>query len=233
MMHASGADDHTPFLHTLPTAVRTAFQQLGNRRCYAPRDILISEGDPAHDLVLLREGLVKVTTRLHGEGEGLVDIRRAGDVVGEMAAMDSKPRSATVIAYNDVVATVIPPHDLRPFLAATPEASQALKALLCGRLRRAERKLLIILGFPVKVRLARVLVELTDLYGCRTRSQYRIDVNLTQAEYAALTGCKVRAIQEAFTELRREDLIDPGYRRTNILNLEKLREVALLSAPAA
>ncbi|MFC0845007.1 Crp/Fnr family transcriptional regulator [Streptomyces noboritoensis] len=233
MIHGSETDEHVPFLDMLPEAVRTEFQRLGSRRCYALGDILIREGDRGNDLVLLHKGLVKVTARGDGDEEALMDIWIAGHVVGEMAAVDDRPRSATVTACGDVVATVIPQSDLQRFLAANPEASMAFYGLLCGRLRRANRWRLEFRGHPVGVRVARMLVELALSYGRRVEREFLIDVNLTQAEFAALTGSTPHTVHKALARLRKAGLITTGCRRTNIRDLDRLRVAARLSIPVS
>ncbi|MEV5872622.1 Crp/Fnr family transcriptional regulator [Streptomyces sp. NPDC052101] len=222
-------DDRAPFLDTLPEALRAGLRRLGSRRHYAPRDALISEGETTCDLMLLHEGIVKVTVRSDGGRPKLMDIRIAGDVVGEMAATDRKPRSATVTACGDVVATVIPQDDLRRFLSATPEAWQAYCGLFSSRLRRANRRFLDFAGYPVRVRLARVLVELAESYGRRGGwGELLIDVNLTQDEFAALAGSTRDTVQKELAQLRRDGLIRTGSRHTCIRDLRRLRETARL-----
>ncbi|MGX7763399.1 cyclic nucleotide-binding domain-containing protein [Streptomyces angustmyceticus] len=95
---------------------RTAFTRLGTRCRYVAGDVLIHEGDHAQELLVLHEGLVKVTARLDRDRVWLMDIRVAGDLVGEVAAMGCGPRSATVTACGDVIATVVPRDELEPFL---------------------------------------------------------------------------------------------------------------------
>ncbi|MFI9024898.1 Crp/Fnr family transcriptional regulator [Streptomyces sp. NPDC053560] len=194
-------------------------------------DALISEGDRAQELVVLHQGLVKVTAQLDGGRVLLMDMRIAGDVVGELAAMDLGPRSATVTACGEVVATVVPQHELRPFLLAHPEVSLALNRVLCGRLRRSDRWRLEFGGYPVLVRLARVLVELAVTYGRQERKSVRIDVNLSQSEFAALTGSTTNTVHKALAQLRKDGLVITGIRRTYVRDLARLRMVARLSVP--
>ncbi|WP_163010611.1 Crp/Fnr family transcriptional regulator [Streptomyces dangxiongensis] len=80
--------------------------------------------------MVLYEGLVKVTARLDRDRVLLRDIRIAGDIVGEVAAMGVGPRSATVTACGDVAATVVPRNDLEHLFLAHPEASLALNRML-------------------------------------------------------------------------------------------------------
>ncbi|MFH8218363.1 Crp/Fnr family transcriptional regulator [Streptomyces sp. NPDC018057] len=229
MTHGSNADDRTPSCRNLPDAVLEDLERLGTRCQFAEGDVLIREGDHAQDLVVLREGLVKVSGRLNGGDQArLMDIRIARDVLGELSTMTLKPRSATVVACGDVTAAVIPWSELQPFLIEYPEAALALYRLSCERLRRSDRWRLEFGGYPVKVRLARVLVELAESYGEWGPRSVRIDVNLTQSEFAALTGCGTRAVQQAFAHLRDAGVISTGSWRIFVCKPDQLREEAQL-----
>ncbi|MGW5098386.1 Crp/Fnr family transcriptional regulator [Streptomyces nodosus] len=231
MMQGSNPNGRAVFLNTLSPAARAAFTRLGTRRRYAVGDVLIHEGDHAQDLVVLHEGLVKVTARLDCGRVSLMDIRIAGDIVGEVAAMGVGPRSATVTACGDVAATVVPRHELEAFLLDHPEMSLSLIRMVCGRLRRSDRLRLEFGGYPVPVRLARVLVELAVTYGQPDRSSLRIAVSLSQPEFAALTGAGTRSVHKALAQLRDKNIITTGLRQTWVRDLARLRKAARLSVP--
>ncbi|MGW4379417.1 Crp/Fnr family transcriptional regulator [Kitasatospora sp. NPDC004531] len=219
------------FLDTLTTRPRTALERLGTRHNYTVGEVLIEEGDSSRDLVLLHKGMVKVTGRLGRRPASLMDIKIAGDVVGEIAAMDPGLRSATVTACGNVTATLIPWDELLPFLQTNPEAAMALNRVLGQRLRWSNHRRLEFGTYTVPVRLARVLVELAISYGKPSRDAIRIDVDLTQPELAALIGSRTNTVHKALTQLRQADLISTGERRTHIRNLAGLRRAARLRMP--
>lgn len=230
MIHGPSMDGHAPFLDTLTEEARTAFVRLGARCVFAVGDVLIREGDYAAELMVLHKGVVKVTGRLDGHHVALMDIKIEGDVVGEVAAMDLGPRSATVTACGDVVASVIPSHELLPFLRSNPEVEMAFNRVIGGRLRRSDRWRRDFCRYPVLVRLARVLVELALSHGKPGRKAMRIDVNLSQSEFAALVGSTTKTVQKMLAQLRTDGLISTGERQTFIHDLIALRQVAQLSA---
>ncbi|WP_217213832.1 Crp/Fnr family transcriptional regulator [Streptomyces sp. AC550_RSS872] len=233
MMQGSNPHGRAAFLDTLYPEARAAFTRLGTRRRYAMGDVLIHEGDHTQELVVLHEGLVKVTARLDRDRVLLRDIWIAGDVVGEVAAVGVGPRSATVTACGDVVAAVVPRHELEAFLLAHPELSLSFIQMVCGRLSRSDRLRLELGGYPVPVRLARVLVELAVTYGQPERNSLRIDVNLSQTEFAALTGARTRSVHKALAQLRDRDIITTGHRKTYVRDMTRLRKAARLSVPVA
>ncbi|MFF2660718.1 Crp/Fnr family transcriptional regulator [Kitasatospora sp. NPDC058032] len=231
MIHASNTNGQ-PFLDTLTPGAHAAFAQLGSRHTFAAGDVLINEGDHTHELLVIHKGMVKVTARLDGDRASLLDIKIAGDVVGEIAAIDREPRSATVTACGDVVATVVPRHELLPFLQSNPEALAPLMNVFCGRLRRSDRWRLEFAGYPVLVRLARVLVELAVSHGRREWNAVRIDVSLSQSEFAALIGSKTHTVHKTLARLRRDGLINTGERQTYVRDLPRLCQVARLTVPS-
>ena len=66
----------------------------GTRRRLAPGDLLIEEGKPAEWLYFVLDGALVVFTR----GVPRLAVLKAGDVVGEVSFVDSRPPSASVRA---------------------------------------------------------------------------------------------------------------------------------------
>jgi len=217
------------FLGGLSEPVRIKLLGIGTRCRYLPGEILIREGDRSNHVVLLRSGFVKVTARLDNGHEALLAIRVGGDIVGEMAAMDDgAPRSATVTACGEIAASIVRESDLRFFLESHPEAARAVNRIVVQRLRWSNQRRVEFGGYSVKVRLARVLAELAGSYGHPVPRGVVIGVDLTQPELAALTGSAEVTIHKALAELRRDGLITTGYRRTTVLDVNRLRETARL-----
>jgi CRP-like cAMP-binding protein len=101
-------------------------------RSYKAGDVIFSEGDPARELYIVKGGTVEV--RL---GNRLLDTLPELSIFGEMALIDSSPRSATVVAATDV--TVVPV-DVKQFLflvTRTPHFALNVMRVLAQRLRTA------------------------------------------------------------------------------------------------
>jgi CRP-like cAMP-binding protein len=62
--------------------------------------VLISEGDQSRTLFIVESGSLTVSQQA-GAGERQLGIIEAGDVVGEIAFIDQRPRSATVTIRED------------------------------------------------------------------------------------------------------------------------------------
>ncbi|WAP55059.1 Crp/Fnr family transcriptional regulator [Streptomyces sp. S465] len=219
------------FLGRLQENIRADILQLGTRRHFSPEEILLQEGDRSQYVILLHSGFVKVTAQMENGREALLAIRAGGDIVGEMAALDDAPRSATVTACGEISANVVECEDLQLFLHCHSDAAITLTGMVVEKLRWANRRRVEYGGLPVKARLARVLSELAASHGHPVRRSLVIGVALSQPELAALTGSSEVTVHKALRELRQERLLATGYRRITVLDLPGLRRTAGLPDP--
>jgi CRP-like cAMP-binding protein len=92
---------------------------------------LVREGDPGDSLCIIAEGTVEVQT--HGR---VVAEMTAGNYFGEISLIDGEPRSATVVAVDDVVLFTLSASDFDSLLNVPYVARAALQSL-AKRLREA------------------------------------------------------------------------------------------------
>ena len=95
-----------------------------------------------------------------------------------------------------------------------------------AKLRSATRRRVDFGSREVRIRLARVLLELTTAYGTATRDGVEIGVDLTQPELAALVGAAEPTVHRALAGFRRTGLVRTGYRRVVVLDRVRLETVA-------
>jgi CRP-like cAMP-binding protein len=69
-------------------------------RAYKKDGIIFAEGEIGSALYVIQKGAVKITQILNGR-EVILAVLKHGDIFGEMAILESKPRSATAIAQED------------------------------------------------------------------------------------------------------------------------------------
>ncbi|MFE7954113.1 MULTISPECIES: Crp/Fnr family transcriptional regulator [unclassified Streptomyces] len=216
-------------LGVLSPPARQELLTLGAPKRVEAGEVLLSEGAHDRHMLLLLSGFAKVTARVENGETSLLAVRVGGDTVGEMAAMDGSPRSATVTACGPMTARVVQPGPLHDLLMRRPEVAVALTRIVADRLRWANRRRLDFRGYPAKVRLARLLVELATAYGRPAGDGLVVGCRLSQPELAALTGAAETTVHKGLRELRREGLLETGYRTTTIRDLPRLEQVADLT----
>ncbi|MFN0247538.1 MAG: cyclic nucleotide-binding domain-containing protein [Kofleriaceae bacterium] len=111
-------------------------QIVEERRVEVGRDVF-KEGDPGDAVYLVVKGDVTVFTGGGdtGRAEKVLNSLGAGACIGEMAVLDSAPRSATVRATSRARLLRVPGEGFKRVMSERPEMSQAIVAELVRRMR--------------------------------------------------------------------------------------------------
>ncbi|WBB89783.1 Crp/Fnr family transcriptional regulator [Verrucosispora sp. WMMC514] len=213
------------FMQRLDPSVRATLLGLGVRRQVPAGQMLILEGQLQSHLVLIEEGLTKVTAALPDGRTALLSLRVGGDLVGEMSALNDQPRSATVTACSPARYSVITSDRFRVFLRGHPDAALELAAMVSDRLRWSNRRRIDFSSYPVKIRVARVIAELSRTHGRQAPDGVVIDVRLTQPELASICGASETSVQKVLRELRTDGLVDTDYRRVTVRDMTRLQQL--------
>ncbi len=76
--------------------LRSLFQNAEGVQEFQAGAAIFAQGDPVDVMYVILDGDLEIRTE-----SGVVDATGSGDIVGEMALIDSEPRSATVVAKSD------------------------------------------------------------------------------------------------------------------------------------
>lgn len=96
-----------------------------------PGEFLFREGDPAHELYIVRKGLLRIVS-----GSTVYETVRTGDIVGEMAIVEpGARRSASVIADTRAELVKIDRSKFLALVANTPDFSLEVMQVMARRLR--------------------------------------------------------------------------------------------------
>lgn len=214
------------FLDSLPPQDRTALLSLGTPREYAPGEVLLREGETSTFVLVILSGWSLALAGTENGARLILALRGAGEVVGDLAAMDRRPRSATVTALGPVRGVVISGQRFRGFLAARPHATALIMRQLASRLRSADAERRSLASGTVLQRLAARLLELLERTGRDVPEGVALDPPLPQHELAAAVGATREAVAKALRLLREEGVVVTGSRRLVVTDMELLRLLA-------
>ena len=116
---------------------RKVLDQVMVEHRYTPGEIVVYEGQYGDIAYLIWSGRVAV---VQGDfaNPSSVNYRGPGEVVGEMSLIDNKPRSASIVALDDVRLLGIHRNDFFELLQIDPNFSTNMMEILSNRLRAAE-----------------------------------------------------------------------------------------------
>jgi CRP/FNR family cyclic AMP-dependent transcriptional regulator len=213
------------FLAELDPDERADLEALGTVRRYPRGEVLFHEGDDAGAVLVLLDGRVKAAQVRDGR-EVILAFPGPGELLGELAAVDGRPRSGTVRAVDDVRALVIPGSAFRAFLERRPRVALVILRSVTARLRASDRQRVDYAVNDVVVRVAVRLVELCDRFGAECDGHVDTGLAISQDELAAWAGASREAVAKAMGVLRSLGWVQTERRRVVVLDLPALRRYA-------
>jgi CRP-like cAMP-binding protein len=204
----------------------------GRPRRFARGATIVEEGEVVRRVAAILSGRVKVSCFSDEGREIVLGALGPGDLIGELAAIDGEPCSATVTTLEPVEAVVLSPVSFVAFLDAHPRVTRILLVMVTQKLRDADRKRVEFGTHDTEGRVARRLVELARQYGNGTEGAVRITLPLSQQELAGWTCSSREAVSKALRSLRACGWVETHRRGITVLDQAALARRAGLSQPA-
>src|SRR5580700_8974182 len=154
---------------------------------------IFSKGDPGNSLIAVISGTVKISISSADGRSAILDLIGAGEIVGEIAMLDGKERTADVTANTNCEIFILDRREFLPFVRGQPALAMKFIELLCTRLRRTSDQVEQIILQNLPGRLASALIRLTEKHklapGGRT-------IAITQQEISEMVGMTRESINK-------------------------------------
>jgi CRP-like cAMP-binding protein len=94
-----------------------------------------AKGDPGSSLIAICQGTVKISVPSVDSHDAVLKMIGKGEILGEIALLDGRPRTADAVAITDCELFVIERRDFLPLMREEPEIALKMIEILCARLR--------------------------------------------------------------------------------------------------
>jgi CRP/FNR family transcriptional regulator, cyclic AMP receptor protein len=209
-----------PILSSLSEEDRRRVLASSRRRKFGRREVLFHEGDLGDTLHLIDKGRVAVRITTPLGDVATLDVKGAGDVVGEMAVIhEGGRRGATVMALEATETLSLQRDQFIELRRDHPAVDRFLIDVLANHLRLANSQLMEALFVPVERRVLRRLLALTDVYG---NPGDRSEIPLTQDDLASLAGTSRATVNRVLRQAEEAGWVALGRGRVKVLDTERL-----------
>jgi CRP/FNR family cyclic AMP-dependent transcriptional regulator len=203
-----------PFFASLGQEAIEAVAVLCMSRHLDRAEVLFLKGDAGDALYAVRRGQIRIATGTSSGRRLTLNLLGSGDVFGEVALLDGRPRTADALAVEPTDLYMIHRRDFLDLLLKRPSVAIRIIEFLCERIRwmsaqMEERALL-----PLETRLAYRLVALTEDYGA--------DLHVSQEELAIFVGATRESVNRQLQTWRRQGLVELSRNRIRVLHPPRL-----------
>lgn len=208
-----------------PADHRDMFAQARTKTFSAGQSIFV-EGEPGLDVILITEGRAEVSVMSASGRKSVIAQMGPGEVLGEIAALDGGPRSASVVAVGDVSGLVLSRANIMSFVAERPDIARAVIAELCRKVRNASEMFVtrsVVEGGP---RLAMALLRLFDKWGAPDGDALVLTQRFSQSEIGDFSGLARENVNRYVKTWTDQGILGQGDGALVLLDLARLARIA-------
>lgn len=192
-------------------------------RSFARKEIIYFPDEPGSTVLVLARGRVKIKAVTPDGRETIFAFVQPGEVFGELAVLDDRPRKEYAEAVEDSLVLALPREEVLWLMARRPDVALSVTKLLGFRLRRVENRLRNTLFRSTRERTIGLILELLDEYGePLPGGGTEVRVRLSHQELANLIGATRESVTLALGQLQREGLIAVHRRFIRVPNRRRL-----------
>jgi CRP/FNR family cyclic AMP-dependent transcriptional regulator len=190
------------------------------------KQTLFRKGDPGNQLYGILSGSLKVMTTGTEGKDVLFTLMEPGEILGEIALLDSEPRSATVVAVEETELLTLERRELIPFLESHPRAAIGLAGVLASRVRRLSERAEDLQTMPLPGRIAKRLIALAESHGKFPIVGGPVEIRIPQQDLADLVGTTRESVNKQLRAWEGEGIVELGRGRVVLKAREVLEGVA-------
>ncbi len=200
--------------------------ELSATRSLEANEVLCHKGDEAGQLYGVLAGRLKAVGSSGDGREVVFVVMGPGEVTGEIALIDGKPRSATIVAIEASELLVLGRRDFLAFLREDKEAAIHLSQILAAYVRRLSDTVEDAYYHKLPVRLAKKLLVLARQHGEETPDGLRIVVKLSQRELGELVGKTREAVNKQLRRWTDAGLLTTVEGHLLLRDVDRLEQIA-------
>jgi len=196
---------------------------LQNRSVIAfDKDKVIYEiGDKNHTFFFIRRGFVKLGTITEDGHEIIYDIRKDGDVVGELCVCEY-PRRDRAVAIEQTEVIPVAYAEILGTLQKNPDLLRGLVEVFCGSLSDACDQIEMLAVDDTVRRLVKVLLKLAAKLGRPSGKGVELATYMTQEEISQVVIARRERVSTALNFLRRRGMVQYARDGHLVLNVKML-----------
>jgi len=203
---------------------RNALVARAHMRRFDAGDVIFLMGAPHDSMIAVLAGEVRISLSSADGKEVVLTTVHPGEVFGEIAMLDGKPRSADATALTACKLAVLERRDVLAVLDRNPAAWRGLVEILCSRLRRTDHQLVELALLKLPERLARTLLRAVD--AGRAQKANCTDLRLSQFELANRVGAARENVNKCLRDWKLGGIIRVEKRVIKIANRVALEALA-------
>lgn len=217
-----------PFFKHLSQASLEILAQKSSIQSYGHNQIIFRQGDNGDSILLLLCGELAVTLQNEDGKEIFLNIILAGEILGEVALFDEKPRTANAISLQPCTIIFVPKATVIMVMQESTVATMELAKFLCQRVRDTMEYTENNCLYNLEQRLARLFYFLLTRFGVKdsNKDQYQLKRKIIQSQLANMVNASRPKVNQCLKQWQTLGILILNSDNIIIKDTTKLTEIA-------
>jgi CRP-like cAMP-binding protein len=172
-------------------------------RNFSAGDTIFLMGSSGDSMMAVLQGTVRISVPSMEGREIVLAILQPGELLGEIALLDGKERTADARAMTDCSLAILERRAVVAFIEQHPSGMLSLIEVLCGRLRQSDQRIAEMVFLDLPARLAKTLLRMSSVAGGRAGAR----IQLSQRELGNIVGSSRESINKCLREWQRSGIV--------------------------
>ncbi|HAC64897.1 MAG TPA: transcriptional regulator [Cyanothece sp. UBA12306] len=204
-MEIQEISERFPIFNTANPETLEWFLSVIDQEEYPPDTEIVQEDEWGKAVYFIVTGWVKVSSHYQGQ-QSTIEILGRGDFLGEMEILDESPKSIAAFSLSEVQLLSISAQRFLQMLFKDPQLHHRMLQLTVRRVRLLYRRIQLHQQ-PPKIKLAKTLIKLAEIYGKSTEKGIEIWCIANQ-DLADIADIPLEDLQQIMNQLQSQGCLD-------------------------
>lgn len=191
---------------------------------YQGNQHIITLGEHTQDVYFIISGKVRITTFTSGGKEVTFQDMKAGEMFGELSAIDGESRSTNVVALTQTLLAKVPPKSFFKILRDYPKVNEHILHQLTGLIRKLGDRIVEFSTYSVKSRIHAELLRLAKNNGIKNNTAEIIPAP-AHMDIANRISTHREAVSRELSELTRSGILKRSEGKLFIKDIAQLKSL--------
>ena len=210
-------------LHETPGVLGSSdlarLRRFGTTRFAQVGTVVAASGSAVERVHVVASGEIELMTRVD-EGRVATAVVRTGGVVGDIPLLLGQPMPFDAVASRDTECVTLTRERWTELLQGSPDLALRWMTSIARRLDDDRRRLVVLTSRPLLAQVAYLLLDMAE-----DGPTGRPVVRLSHTTMAQLLGVRRQSVTRVIADLKQRGLVGTRYGRTELVDLDGLREV--------
>lgn len=178
------------------------------KKAFEKGDIIFSEGDLFDKLFIINNGSIKIYTSTKDGKEQILYILKSGEFLGDLNLLKNDIFKFNAMALESTNMCIIHKDDFDGLIKSNPEISIKILEYAHDRITLLENLVQTLTTKDVEVRLASLLINLSNTFGIKTDIGIEITLPLTREDMANFIGVTRETVSRKLSYFQSQNIIE-------------------------